>query len=138
MLRDRQFRLPVVEKGSAGVSNNAARGRKNILQILGQGAIAASVAVTVLFTADMLMVADNDSPAGSASVIAGNDTDAPGFNTLRGLTGELNPTTETRVAIQSDLDEAEFSRLERVVSEELENTLQRPEVPATYVPQERR
>lgn len=100
---------------------------RGLVQILGQGAIAASVALAVLFTADIAMVADNGAGAGLATELA--DTSGSQLPTL---TGELNPSTQTRVAIQTQLDEDEMSRLEQVVSQELEETLR--EIPATFDP----
>ncbi len=105
---------------------------KGIFQFIGQGAIAASVALAVLFTADMMMVADNGSGTDSGAELAGNEAVS---KFLPGLTGELNPATETRVAVQTDLDPEEMSRLQQVVSEELEDTLEIQKVPATFVPE---
>lgn len=129
---------PVMEKPAQqaghGVNGvNKATGR-SVLQMLGQGAIAASMTLAVLFTADMVMVADKDVDGnnGAAVQVADNATPTVRFN------GQLNPNTETRVAIQSDLDEEEFNRLERVVSEELQDAIERPEVPATFNPAENR
>ena len=119
--------VPLAETRPAGGTS-----ARPILRILGQGAIAASMALAVLFTADMVMVADTDTGAGAA-VIADNDAGA-----LRGITGELNPATETRLAIQNGLGDDEYRRLERVVAEELEDTLDNQEVPAIFVPEESR
>lgn len=124
---------PVAETPVQGGTGKA---RKSVLQVLGQGAIAASMALAVLFTADLVMVADSDTDAAPANELAGAGMPADSTLRLRGLTGELNPTTETQVAIQNELGDAELDRLSRVVSEELEDSLQRPEVPATFVPQE--
>ena len=104
---------------------------KGIFQFIGQGAIAASVALAVLFTADM-MVADHGSGTNSGAELAGSESVS---NFLPGLTGELNPATETQVAVQTDLDPAEMSRLQQVVSEELEDTLEIEKVPATFIPE---
>jgi len=59
------------------------KGRK-LFQVVGQGAIAASVALAVMFTADLAMVADNDSASSGGAEIAGNSTDQ-----FPSLTGEL-------------------------------------------------
>ena len=55
---------------------------------------------------------------------------------LPGLTGELNPDTLTRVAVQTSMDEEELNRLSRVVSEELEDTLKVRAIPATFNPED--
>jgi sigma-E factor negative regulatory protein RseA len=104
---------------------------KGIMQLLGQGAIAASMALAVLFTADLVMVADN-SGTGPASMELADSTTSSG--PLRGLTGELNPSTRTQVAVQNAIDAEELRRLERVVSAELEDVLEAPALPATFVP----
>ena len=106
------------------------KGRK-LFQVVGQGAIAASVALAVMFTADLAMVADNDSASSGGAEIAGNTTDQ-----FPSLTGELNPDTPTRFAIQNGLDEEEMNRLERVVSAELEDALDTLETPAIFGPEE--
>ena len=72
-----------------------------IFQILGQGAIAATVALAVLFTADLVMVSDSPSAAANNTELAGSQTQS---NSLPELTGELNPSTQTRVAVQTALD----------------------------------
>ena len=106
------------------------KGRK-LFQVVGQGAIAASVALAVMFTADLAMVADNDSASSGGAEIAGNSTDQ-----FPSLTGELNPDTPTGFAIQTGLDEEEMDRLERVVSAELEDSLDTLETPAIFIPEE--
>lgn len=106
--------------------------KKGILQILGQGAIAATVALAVLFTADLVMVSDTSGVSDISTELAGSQTQA---NSLPGLTGELNPSTQTRVAVQTALDADEMSRLERVVSEELDETLENRETPAIFSPE---
>ena len=103
-----------------------------IFQILGQGAIAATVALAVLFTADLVMVSDSPSAAANNTELAGSQTQS---NSLPELTGELNPSTQTRVAVQTALDVDEMSRLERVVSEELDETLENREIPAIFAPE---
>ncbi len=103
-----------------------------IFQILGQGAIAATVALAVLFTADLVMVSDSPSAAANNTELAGSQTQS---NSLPELTGELNPSTQTRVAVQTALDADEMSRLERVVSEELDETLENREIPAIFAPE---
>lgn len=103
-----------------------------IFQILGQGAIAATVALAVLFTADLVMVSDSPSAAANNTELAGSQTQS---NSLPELTGELNPSTQTRVAVQAALDADEMSRLERVVSEELDETLENREIPAIFAPE---
>jgi sigma-E factor negative regulatory protein RseA len=108
------------------------KGRK-LFQVAGQGAIAASVALAVMFAADLAMVADNGSASSGSAEIADNSTDQ-----FPSLTGELNPDTPTRFAIQTGLDEEELNRLERVVSAELEDTLDTLETPATFIPEESR
>lgn len=118
-----------LEQDAAPVANpfRHTKAGRGLVQILGQGAIAASVALAVLFTADLAMVADNGTDAGLATELADSST-----NQLPTLTGELNPSTQTRVAIQTRLDEEEMNRLEQVVSQELEETLR--EIPATFDP----
>ncbi|MDC1528597.1 sigma-E factor negative regulatory protein [Gammaproteobacteria bacterium] len=106
--------------------------KKGIFQILGQGAIAATVALAVLFTADLVMVSDSPSAAANNTELAGSQTQS---NSLPELTGELNPSTQTRVAVQTALDADEMSRLERVVSEELDETLENLEIPAIFAPE---
>ena len=106
--------------------------KKGIFQILGQGAIAATVALAVLFTADLVMVSDSPSAAANNTELAGSQTQS---NSLPELTGELNPSTQTRVAVQTALDADEMSRLERVVSEELDETLENREIPAIFAPE---
>jgi hypothetical protein len=64
--------------------------------------------------------------------LAGSQTQS---NSLPELTGELNPSTQTRVAVQTALDADEMSRLERVVSEELDETLENREIPAIFAPE---
>lgn len=107
-----------------------AASNKGVFRMLGQGAIAASVALAVLFTADMVMVSDNTIGNESAIQLAGSDA---ATDQMR-LTGELNPATTTRVAVQNRLDPEEMSRLERVVSAELEDVLETRELPATFDP----
>jgi hypothetical protein len=104
---------------------------KKLFQVVGQGAIAASVALAVMFTADLAMVADSGPTANGGAEIAGNTTDQ-----FPSLTGELNPDTPTRFAIQNGLDEEEMNRLERVVSAELEDALDTLETPAIFGPEE--
>ncbi|MDG2174632.1 MAG: sigma-E factor negative regulatory protein [Gammaproteobacteria bacterium] len=106
---------------------------RKLFQVVGQGAIAASVALAVMFTADLAMVADNGSASSGSAEIADNSTDQ-----FPSLTGELNPDTQTRFAIQTGLDEEEMDRLERVVSAELEDSLDTLETPATFIPEESR
>ena len=106
--------------------------KKGIFQILGQGAIAATVALAVLFTADLVMVSDSPSAAANNTELAGSQTQS---NSLPELTGELNPSTQTRVAVQTALDADEMSRLVRVVSEELDETLENREIPAIFAPE---
>lgn len=103
--------------------------RKGIFRVLGQGAIAASMALAVLFTADMVMVTDNAAGDPAAQVAGAETTDQ-----LPGFTGNLNPATNTRIAVQSRLNQEEMNRLERVVSEELEDALEAQETPAVYDP----
>jgi negative regulator of sigma E activity len=105
---------------------------KGVFRMLGQGAIAASVALAVLFTADLVMVADSTTGNESAAQLAGGDTTTNQIS----LTGELNPATTTRVAVQNSLDPEEMSRLERVVSTELEEVLETREQPAIFDPEE--
>jgi len=105
---------------------------KGVFQILGQGAIAATVALAVLFTADLVMVSDTSGVSDISTELAGSEIQA---NSLPGLTGELNPSTQTRVAVQTALDADEMSRLERVVSEELDETLENRETPAIFAPE---
>ena len=119
--------LPTIEPVRHSFNNPG----KGISQFLGQGVIAASVALAVLFTADIVMLADNESVPNASSELAGNDAAS---GSLPGLTGELNPFTETRAAVQAVLDVEEMSRLERVVSEELEDSLDNQKIPATFVP----
>lgn len=103
---------------------------KGVFRMLGQGAIAASVALAVLFTADMVMVSDSTTGNESAAQLAGSDA---ATDQMR-LTGELNPATTTRIAVQNGLDPEEMTRLERVVSAELEEVLETRELPATFNP----
>ena len=105
---------------------------KGVFQILGQGAIAATVALAVLFTADLVMVSDTSGVSDISTELAGSEIQA---NSLPGLTGELNPSTQTRVAVQTALDADEMSRLERVVSEELDETRENRETPAIFAPE---
>ena len=112
-------------------ANNTGQNKKGFLQVLGQGAIAASVALAVLFTADMVMVSDSPVASGTNAELAGSDRQS---NSLPELTGELNPSTQTRVAVQAPLDAEEMRRLERVVSEELDETLENREIPAIFAP----
>ena len=109
---------------------------KGVFRTLGQGAIAASVAIAVLFTTDLALVADNADSAGNAGAaqLAGSDTANDANEQLPGLTGNLNPATNTRIAIQDRIGPEEMSRLERAVSEELEDSLENREVPATFNP----
>ena len=99
---------------------------KGIFRLIGQGAIAASIAMAVLFTADLAMVADSNVPGTEPVQVADTAIDQ-----LPGFTGNLNPATNTRVAVQSALNAEEMSRLERMVSAELEDVL---ETPATFDP----
>lgn len=94
---------------------------KGILRMFGQGAIAASVALAVLFTADMVMVADSSAPGAAAPGAQFADTST---DQLPGITGDLNPATATRVAVQNKLNPEDMSRLERMVSAELEDALE--------------
>ena len=105
-----------------------------VLKTLGQGAVAASMALAVLFTADAVMVADGGASAGGTAELAGNT----GFigDGIPGLTGELNPSTPTRVAVQTSMDEQELNRLRQVVSEELEDSLEDRTIPATFNPED--
>ena len=105
-----------------------------VLKTLGQGAVAASMALAVLFTADAVMVADGGASAGGTAELAGNN----GFigDGIPGLTGELNPSTRTRVAVQTSMDEQELNRLRQVVSEELEDSLEDRTIPATFNPED--
>jgi sigma-E factor negative regulatory protein RseA len=102
---------------------------KGIFRMIGQGAIAASIALAVLFTADLALT-DSTAPAGQSAQVAENAVDQ-----LPGLTGDLNPATSTRIAVQNDLNAEEMSRLERMVSAELEDVL---ETPATFDPDKNR
>lgn len=111
----------------------AARSGKGLWQVLGQGAIAASVAMAVLFTADLVMVADNEALSGAPTELAGTEA---ATRQLPGLTGTLNPATETRVAVQSVLDDEEMDRLQQVVSQELGEAVLTRQVPATFTPKE--
>lgn len=101
-----------------------------VFRFMGQSAVAASVALAVLFTADLAMVADNGAGDETAAQLAVGE---PVSSQLPPFTGDLNPETATRVAVQKELDPEEMSRLERVVSAELEDAL---EVPATFNPQD--
>jgi sigma-E factor negative regulatory protein RseA len=103
---------------------------KGIFRMIGQGAIAASIAVAVLFTADLALDANSTSPGAQSPQVADNAIDQ-----LPGFTGDLNPSTNTRVAVQSALNAEEMSRLERMVSAELEDVL---ETPATFDPDKNR
>lgn len=111
-------------------SNHSGTG-KGVLKFIGQGAIAASVALAVLFTADLAMDAGPGAETGTDAQIAENTN-----GQIPGLTGELNPSTRTQIAIQNGLDAEEMNRLQQVVSEELEDTLLLREIPATFVPEE--
>jgi len=51
---------------------------------------------------------------------------------LPGITGNLNPATATRVAVQNKLNPEDMSRLERMVSAELEDALEASD--ATFNP----
>jgi len=100
-----------------------------VLKALGQGAVAASMVLGVLFTAETVMVADSTQSGADSIDIAGGSA-----RQLPGLTGELNPDTVTRVAVQTSIGEEELNRLSRVVSEELEDTLKYRAIPATFNP----
>lgn len=102
---------------------------KRMFRMLGQGAIAASVALAVLFTADLALMADNTTGNDAAQMADNTST-----SQLPGLTGDLNPSTATRVAVQTRLDPEQMDRLKQVVSEELEDTLETQEIPATFNP----
>jgi len=101
-----------------------------VLKTLGQGAVAASMALAVLFTAETAMVADSAQGGADSIDIAGGAS-----GQFPGLTGELNPDTLTRVAVQTSMDEEELNRLRRVVSEELEDTPEDRAIPATFNPE---
>ena len=107
---------------------------KNVFRFLGQGAIAASVALAVLFTADLALDAGSNNGVDATMPLAGNNAE----NDQLDLTGDLNPSTPTRVAVQNGLDPEEMNRLQRVVSEELEDALETREVPATFDPDRNR
>lgn len=102
---------------------------KRFFQVVGQGAIAASMALAVMFTADMVL---NGGAEDSAMPLSG--TEIAENSQLPNITGDLNPATTTRVAVQPRLNESEINRLERVVSEAMEDTLENREVPATFTP----
>ena len=53
--------------------------KKGIFQILGQGAIAATVALAVLFTADLVMVSDTPSAAANISTELAGSRDTSKF-----------------------------------------------------------
>jgi sigma-E factor negative regulatory protein RseA len=102
---------------------------KSILRRFGQGAIAASVAVAVLFTADMVMMSDTGTSGNAAPSAQFADVSN---DQLPGITGNLNPATATRVAVQNKLNPEDMSRLERMVSAELEDALEASD--ATFNP----
>jgi len=106
------------------------RPHSNFVRLIGQGAIAASVAMAVLFTADLALNADNPDSSGNAE-LADNTLDE---NQQPTFTGQLNPSMKTRVAVQEGLDQAEMDRLRQVVSQEMEETLE--STPATFSPEE--
>ncbi len=108
--------------------------QNSFFRTIGKGAIAASVAFAVLFTADLAMVADNNVGTEASAQIADNAA----TNQFPGLTGDLNPTTTTRVAVQNGLNPEEMNRLQQVVSQELEDALEAREVPATFNPETNR
>ena len=128
-----QDSIPQQQKQQMGASIGKLFKERKLFQVVGQGAIAASVALAVMFTADLAMVADNGSASSGGAEIADNSTDQ-----FPSLTGELNPDTQTRFAIQTGLDEEEMDRLERVVSAELEDSLDTLETPSTFIPEESR
>jgi len=120
-----------LEQDAAPSKPITAKVRENsIFRSIGQGAIAASVALAVLFTADMVMVADVGNGVDAGAQIAGNTT----TDQFPGLTGDLNPATATRVAVQNGLNPEEMDRLQQVVSQELEDAPESREVPATFNP----
>ena len=102
---------------------------KGILRRFGQGAIAASVALAVLFTADMVMMSDTGTSGNAAQSAQFTDVSN---DQLPGITGNLNPATATRVAVQNKLNPEDMSRLERMVSAELEDALEASD--ATFNP----
>jgi len=102
---------------------------KGILRRFGQGAIAASVALAVLFTADMVMMSDTGTSGNAAQSAQFADVSN---DQLPGITGNLNPATATRVAVQNKLNPEDMSRLERMVSAELEDALEASD--ATFNP----
>ena len=107
---------------------------KNVFRLLGQGAIAASMALAVLFTADLALNADNNNGADAGAQVAGSDSGSGQLN----LTQDFNPAVQTRVAVQNRMDPEEMNRLQQVVSEELEEALQTRERPATFDPDRNR
>jgi len=102
---------------------------KGILRRFGQGAIAASVALAVLFTADMVMMSDTGTSGNAAQSAQFADVSN---DQLPGITGNLNPATATLVAVQNKLNPEDMSRLERMVSAELEDALEASD--ATFNP----
>lgn len=107
---------------------------RSVLRLFGQGAIAASVAVAVLFTADFALVAGNNTGDNAGSERAAQLADSDAATDQLPFTGILNPPTNTRDAIQKRLEPEEMNRLERAVSQELEEALETREVPAILNP----
>ncbi|MEX2364997.1 MAG: hypothetical protein WD601_00225, partial [Pseudohongiellaceae bacterium] len=109
-----------VRKAAGGIFSRTVR-------YIGQGAIAASVALVVLFTSHNLVSPD--------SGISTQISSSPSLET----TGDFNPGEFTRVASFSEedpqLDQEARDRLRQAVYREFEQNSVPYEIPVTYPPQ---
>jgi negative regulator of sigma E activity len=128
LLKGVQARL-AAEAESADLHQGRLSGmlRSRIVRYVGQGAIAASVAVTALMAVSLLEVADRGNPtAGTAAQVA----DASPV-----LSGEFNASEQTRTV---SLDSEAYNRLQQAVYREFSNMPHQvpydPELPAEQTP----
>jgi negative regulator of sigma E activity len=104
--------------------------RSRIVRYVGQGAIAASVAVAALMSVSLLEVADNGASTEAGALVADAST-APVLN------GEFNASEQTRTV---SLDSAAYNRLQQAVDREFSNSPQQipynPQFPVELTPAE--
>lgn len=96
---------------------------------LGQGAIAASVALAVLVGVSSLSISGSDQ-RGAALVADDNTTQV-----LPLLGSEFNAEELARNAVTRELDDVERSRIEQAVLRELSNTPEAEQIPVRYNPE---
>jgi sigma-E factor negative regulatory protein RseA len=98
--------------------------RSRIVRYVGQGAIAASVAVTALMGVSFLEVADSGNAGGEMNPAIADAATPPALN------GEFNASQQARTVA---FDAEAYSRLQQAVYRELSDTPQ--EIPVSYNPE---